>query len=199
MVLGRRGCTILMQRSATTMPDPWLLGQTRQHLMPGECFARFTSVYATPGGPGQGKWQAEAPDVAPEQAAPEVGQPVVLIADDEESIAESLALIAEDAGFTTIMARNGRDALALARQHRPQLIITDLMMPYLSGTDLIATLRRDAAEHDTTPPLVIVVTAASSARAEEAGADAIVTKPFDVTTIEAAIHRLVPGDHDGAT
>lgn len=176
------------------MLDPWPRRRMTQRLAVGLCSAGFASVYATPDAPKRGTWQPIAREPVDEQAALELAGVVVLIAEDEEPIAETLALIVEDAGFTAIVAHNGRDALALARQHRPQLIITDLMMPYLSGTDLIATVRRDAAAQHTTPPSVIVVTAANPARAEAAGADAVVTKPFDVTKIEATIHRLISGD-----
>lgn len=119
---------------------------------------------------------------------------VALIAEDEVTIAETLALIVEDAGFTPIVARDGREALALARQHHPDLIITDLMMPFLSGADLIAAIRGDAAAEGATPPPIVVVTAASRARAEAAGADMVIVKPFDVTKIEDALERLLPGE-----
>jgi len=116
---------------------------------------------------------------------------VVLIAEDEESIAETLALVVEDAGYMPVVARNGREALALARQHRPQLIITDLMMPHMSGEELITAARADAAALGAEPPAVVVVTAASRARAEAAGADAVIVKPFDVMKLEAVMHQLL--------
>lgn len=173
------------------MPEPWPPDRTSQRPMA----AARSSVYATPDRPANARRQPTSRAVEDERAAPEPGQVVVLIAEDEETIAETLALIVEDAGFTALVARNGREALALARQHHPQLIITDLMMPYLNGADLIATVRADAASQRVAPPPVIVVTAASAARAQEAGADVVVVKPFDVTKIEAAMHRLLPGEH----
>jgi CheY-like chemotaxis protein len=123
--------------------------------------------------------------------SPEVQQVIVLVAEDEETIAETLAMIVGDAGYLPVVARNGREALALARQHHPQLIITDLMMPFLSGQDLIAAARADAAAQGARPPAVMVVTAASRARAEEAGADAVIIKPFDVNKLEAVMQRLL--------
>ncbi len=121
-------------------------------------------------------------------------RPIVLIAEDEETIAETLAMIVEDAGYSAIVAHDGREALALTRQHRPQLIITDLMMPYLSGADLIAAVRAEAAAEGQAPPPFVIVTAASRVRAEEAGADAVIAKPFDVTRVEAVIQRLLYDD-----
>jgi CheY-like chemotaxis protein len=177
-----------------TMPGSRARVQTILPLMPCASSAICGSVYAAPDAPGKGAWHQEEREVVREQPASDTQELIVLVAEDEETIAETLSLIVEDAGFTAIVAHNGREALALARQHRPQLIITDLMMPYLSGTELIATLRRDAAEQGTTPPSVIVVTAASPARAEASGADVVVPKPFDVKKIEAAIYQLMPGE-----
>lgn len=117
--------------------------------------------------------------------------PVVLIAEDEETIAESLAMIVEEAGYTAIVALDGRQALMLARSHRPRVILTDLMMPYLSGSDLIASVRRDAAASGEHAPHIALITAASRARAEEAGADVVISKPFDIDRIEDLLHSLL--------
>lgn len=117
--------------------------------------------------------------------------PLVLIAEDEETIAESLAMIVEEAGYRAIVALDGRQALALSRQRRPALILTDLMMPFLSGSDLIATVRRDAAASGEGAPPIALITAASRARAEEAGADVVVSKPFDLVKIEELLHRFL--------
>lgn len=156
--------------------------------------AVYSAGCAMPNGPAKSSRQPEARDAEDERTALETEQVTVLVVEDEESIAETLALIVEDAGFTALVARNGREALTLARQHHPQLIITDLMMPYLDGADLIAGVRADAVSRGAAPPPVIVVTAASRARAEASGADAVIIKPFDVTKIEVAMRRLLPGE-----
>ena len=152
-------------------------------------FAVSGAVYADSDVP-KGKRRPEEWDPA-EHTAPEIQQPIVLIAEDEETIAETLAMIVEDAGYVPIVAYDGREALALARQHRPQLIITDLMMPYMSGSDLIAAVRRDAGDRGSTPPRVVVVTAASRTLGEQSGADVVITKPFDVASIEEAMLTLL--------
>src|SRR5262245_65910949 len=66
--------------------------------------------------------------------------PVVLIAEDEEPIAEALAMIVEDAGYTPLLAAHGMEALELARTQRPALLITDLMMTFFDGARLIAAV-----------------------------------------------------------
>ena len=159
-------------------------------------FAPPALYKARPETPGQPRRRSASvtPATHGEALTPETRQVIVLVAEDEETIAETLALIVADVGYVAIVARDGREALALARQHRPQLIITDLMMPYMSGADLITSVRADAAAQGHAPPPVVVVTAASRARAEEAGADAVVVKPFDVSRVEAVIHQLLPDD-----
>ena len=153
-----------------------------------------TTRYAMPHAPRHTRTQAGKDTV--EKPQKEAGQVVVLIAEDEETIAETLAMIVEDAGYAPMVAHDGREALALAQQHRPDLIITDLMMPYLSGTDLIAAIRDEAAAKGFVPPPIMVVTAVSPARALEAQADAVVAKPFNVVTVETMMQRLLNGNHE---
>lgn len=152
-----------------------------------------TTRYATPHAP-RGTAKQVGHDTV-EKPMTEADQVVVLIAEDEETIAETLAMIVEDAGYAPVVAHDGREALALAQHHRPDLIITDLMMPYLSGTDLIAAIRDEAAAKGIVPPPIMVVTAVSPTRALEAQADAVVAKPFNVATVETMMQRLLSGDH----
>jgi CheY-like chemotaxis protein len=116
------------------------------------------------------------------------GGVLVLIAEDEPAIAAVLAAVVEDLGYTSVRARHGREALTLARERRPVLLITDLMMPELDGAALITALR---AEHGASLP-VILVTASPLALAHAVGADAILPKPFDVDALEVLLTRLLP-------
>src|SRR5438270_4574699 len=103
---------------------------------------------------------------------------LVLIAEDEEPIAEVVATVVEDAGHTPLLATHGQEALELARARQPALLITDLMMPYLNGAELIAALRSDAAAGGHAPLPVILITAAGPAHARAAGAAACLRNPF---------------------
>src|SRR5690242_20506518 len=89
---------------------------------------------------------------------------VVLIAEDEEPIADALAMIVEEAGYTAIVAPHGLQALNLARAYHPDLLITDLMMPYLDGEKLILALEEDARQSGQTRIPVILTTAAQGPR-----------------------------------
>lgn len=123
---------------------------------------------------------------------PSVVEPLlVLIAEDEEPIAEALSFVVEDAGLTPLIAAHGGEALELARARHPALVITDLMMPQMDGTALIAALRADAQQDGHNPPPIILMTAAGMRRAEEAGADVVLRKPFNVDDLDAIIRRLL--------
>ncbi len=118
---------------------------------------------------------------------------LILIAEDEKPIAEAMSFIVEDAGYTPMIATNGRQALELVRAHQPLLVITDLMMPHLDGTQLIKAIHADAELDGHAPPPILLMTAAGMKRAQEAGADAVMRKPFNIDELEAMIHRLVEG------
>jgi DNA-binding response OmpR family regulator len=126
-----------------------------------------------------GAMSGEPPTTAPK---------VVLIAEDEEPIAEALAYLVEDAGYTPVVAVEGREALELAHAYRPALIITDLMMPSMSGEELIGALR---AEWDSTTPPIVLMTAAGRRHAAQCGADALLTKPFEISEVEVLLRRFL--------
>lgn len=117
--------------------------------------------------------------------------PVVLIVEDERSIAAVVAEVVAEMGYTPLVAQHGRQALDLARERRPLLVITDLMMPRMDGAALIAALRADAAFLDHHAPAILLLTAASLRYAREAGADAILRKPFNLPELEAAVLRMI--------
>lgn len=117
--------------------------------------------------------------------------PLILIAEDEEPIAEALAYVVEEAGYTPLLATHGKEALELARAQHPALVITDLMMPHMDGAELITALRADADANGHNPPPIILMTAAGLRRAEKAGADAVLRKPFNLDELEDLLHRFL--------
>jgi two-component system, chemotaxis family, chemotaxis protein CheY len=113
---------------------------------------------------------------------------LVLIVEDERSIAQVVAEVVADANYLPYVARHGLDALELARERWPALVITDLMLPRLDGEGLIAALRAEARDDTERPmPPVILMTAAGMKIAQAAGADAILHKPFDLAELEALL------------
>lgn len=133
-----------------------------------------------------------APSLVPQSRDRAVGTaPVVLIADDEEPIAEAVAWVVEDCGYTPLIARNGQEALALARTRRPALVITDWMMPMLDGVGLIRALKQQAALDGRHPIPTILMTAARRGPPQVAEADAFLSKPFDVDDLIALLRRFL--------
>lgn len=117
---------------------------------------------------------------------------LVLIAEDEEPIALALADLIEDAGYRALIAQHGKLALELARKHQPALIITDLMMPYLSGREVIAALHAQEATPEHPIPPIILMSAAGQTHTRDTGADAVLNKPFDLEEIETLLHQFLP-------
>lgn len=115
---------------------------------------------------------------------------LVLIADDEAPIAEALAIIAEDSGYRTRIAPDGKQALEQIRRYHPALIFTDLMMPQLSGAQLIAAVHVDAAMTGQAPPPIVLMSAAGRQYAANVQADAFLAKPFDIEEVEALLARF---------
>lgn len=148
---------------------------------------------AAGGGAGGGSERREAVqptgDGDSNRQAPAPGP--VLIVEDEEPIAEALAMIVEDAGYATVVAAHGKAALERAHMERPSLVFTDLMMPHMNGHDLIAALREIATAQGYAPPPIVVMTAASSLRAQAVGADALLRKPFNLSEVEALLLRFL--------
>jgi DNA-binding response OmpR family regulator len=112
---------------------------------------------------------------------------MVLIVEDEEPIAIALAMIVEDAGFTVACASNGRIALTLIHQQQPDLIFTDLMMPQLSGQELVAYLRANGF----TDLRIVVMSAIEKAHMRVPGADALLPKPFSLEEVDAILREFL--------
>lgn len=116
---------------------------------------------------------------------------IILIADDETAIAETLAEFVAELGFTPLVAQNGRQALHMARERWPALVMTDLMMPLLDGTELIRLLRAEAASNGRMVPPIILLTAAGTHRLKDLPVDAILRKPFDLDQLEQLMYQLL--------
>ena len=103
----------------------------------------------------------------------------VLVADDEQDIIDLVRFRLEHDGYRVVTASDGEAALDVARAERPELCVLDVMMPKLSGLEVLAALRADPATASTR---VILLTArgqdADVDRGFELGAHDYVTKPF---------------------
>jgi DNA-binding response OmpR family regulator len=120
----------------------------------------------------------------------------VLVVDDEPTIVEVVARYLERAGFETHEAADGTEALRIAGEHRPDLVVLDLMLPGIDGLEVMRQL------HERAGPRIAVILL--TARGEESdrlvglrdGADDYVVKPFSpkelVARVEAVLRRVAP-------
>jgi two-component system phosphate regulon response regulator PhoB len=118
-------------------------------------------------------------------------EPLVLCADDDRDILALLALRLERAGYRVAQAVDGEQALQLARELEPDVVVLDVMMPRLTGTEVLAALRADPGTAD----LRVVMLSARAqdtdvARGLEAGADAYLAKPFQAPELIEVVNRL---------
>jgi CheY-like chemotaxis protein len=118
-------------------------------------------------------------------------QTSVLVVDDEPQVVWMLQFSLEAEGFQTFAARDGRRALDELRQHRPELMLLDIMMPVMDGWSVLQEIR-DLPEGER--PRVVVVSARASlrdrAKAAELGAVGFVAKPFNVDDLLGVLNRL---------
>ena len=126
--------------------------------------------------------------------------PRILVVDDEQSVLDLLAYNLKKAHYTVLTAANGRQALELARQAEPDLILLDLMLPEVDGLDVCREIRRTSKV-----PIIML-----TARGEEVdrvvglelGADDYVCKPFSVrelmARIKAVLRRAQPDETETA-
>ena len=116
--------------------------------------------------------------------------PTILIADDEPSIVQLNRLYLTKEGYTVHAARDGQEALDLARRVKPDLIVLDLMMPRVDGWEVCRQLRK---EGNGTP--IIMLTAKDEDVDKivglEMGADDYVTKPFNPRELLARIKGIL--------
>jgi CheY-like chemotaxis protein len=124
-------------------------------------------------------------DVRPAEEDTVVPLSRILVVDDEPDLRFLLRRIFEAAGHEVSEAGNGADALTVVRRSRPDLIVTDMMMPVMDGVELIRRLRGDPTMRD------IPIVAVSGHGHLAAHADAVVSKPFHPNALLAAVNALL--------
>jgi signal transduction histidine kinase/NO-binding membrane sensor protein with MHYT domain/CheY-like chemotaxis protein len=141
---------------------------------------RLPDQYAAPAA-------VEAPAAADSRAT-------VLVVDDDPLMCGLLAKTLEKEGYRVIAAGNGIEALALAREHRPQAITLDVMMPQLDGWGALKELKADVELRDI--PVIMVSVLNERGMAMPMGATDFVTKPIDRKRLAAILHEHCAGPSD---
>jgi CheY-like chemotaxis protein len=118
-------------------------------------------------------------------------KPCVLVVEDSPDLLELYALSLELAGFDVRQAANGVKALVSISEQKPEVIVTDLMMPEMDGLMLIKRLREDAAL--TNLPILVLSAGSESYldKAQLAGATKVIPKPVDPTLLWAEVWQLI--------
>jgi two-component system, cell cycle response regulator DivK len=116
----------------------------------------------------------------------------ILVADDDPDILSIVSMSLETQGYTVHKATNGREAVDLARQFHPDLILMDMMMPVVSGYEAVGELKADAGTRD----IVIVGLSAKAMatdmeRATDAGIDGYITKPFRIAQVLSVVESYL--------
>jgi DNA-binding response OmpR family regulator len=113
-----------------------------------------------------------------------------LIVEDDVVLRAMLAELLEDEGFNVHTASNGFSGLRFATEHRPNLILLDLTLPELSGTEVLRELRGDQHAREMA---IVIVTGNADALTErqKTEVDAVVRKPFELNHFLATVHRAV--------
>jgi DNA-binding response OmpR family regulator len=116
----------------------------------------------------------------------------ILVVDDESSVRHLLQVMLTTEGYQPLLAANGAEALQMAHEHLPSLILLDWMMPILDGIATLQALRIDPV---TAEVPVVMLTARQGdsdlAQAMVQGADFYITKPFEAEEMLAVIRRFV--------
>jgi DNA-binding response OmpR family regulator len=116
----------------------------------------------------------------------------VVVADDSSTLLALVVMSVQKAGHEPATASNGAEALALVREHRPDLLIVDALMPNMDGYDVCRALQDDA---DGPKPYVLMLTAGVGERdrelAEEVGVDEFMTKPFSPAALGERVRAIL--------
>ncbi|MGW4845228.1 response regulator transcription factor [Nocardia brasiliensis] len=114
----------------------------------------------------------------------------VLVVDDEDSVREALVRAMDSEGYETRAAADGAAALAEIQRWQPEVVLLDVLMPFMDGLTACRTLR---ARGDRTPILMLTARDAVADRVDglDAGADDYLVKPFDLDELLARVRALV--------
>jgi CheY-like chemotaxis protein len=113
----------------------------------------------------------------------------VLVVDDDDGVRDMLATVLEIAGYKVAVASDGLDALTQLEEHRPALILLDLMMPRMDGFTFADELRRRGLR-PAVPIIVISASGVAQQGARTIAADDCVVKPFNLDDLLQKVDRL---------
>jgi CheY-like chemotaxis protein len=116
---------------------------------------------------------------------------LILVVDDEYSIAEVLESALADAGHEVVTAANGRQGLERLRERRPDLVLLDLMMPIMDGATMLKAMREDPAWRDIPAVVMSSLPESAAAKTAEDAYAAFLRKPFKLKTVVALVNAVI--------
>ena len=117
----------------------------------------------------------------------------ILVVDDDPGVLDVVSFMLRREGFEVDGERDGTAALSAAREKSYDIVILDVMLPYVSGYELLAAIRKSPAWARV--PVLMLTSKSREAdvvRALDGGANDYITKPFQPAELKARIRRLVP-------
>lgn len=121
----------------------------------------------------------------------------ILVVDDENDILEILDKKLTAAGYNVVKSSNGREALALAKIQRPDLILLDIMMPYMDGPDMVAALKEDTATENIPIIFLSGIVTKEDARQPHGGVTVagrkflVLSKPFNFSELLTEVKKVL--------
>ncbi|MDM0005763.1 PAS domain S-box protein [Variovorax sp. J22G73] len=140
---------------------------------------------------------ASAPQAEPDGTGRAPGERLVLIVDDNQDAADTMALLLDVLGYATAVAHDGFSAIAAVKAKRPDLVLLDIGLPGMDGYQVAKQLRAELVD----PPTLIAVTgygqASDRGNSLDAGFHSHLVKPVDVARLEQLLQELLPLRGDG--
>jgi CheY-like chemotaxis protein len=130
---------------------------------------------------------------APPQEGAEIQRPLILLVEDERDIRAVAALAIESLGYSMIVAQDGVQGLEMARKYRPDLVITDALMPKMDGREMCRQIKDDPVTAGAKVLVISAVFTSSKYKSEairEFRADEFLPKPIEFNTLRAVLQRL---------
>lgn len=121
--------------------------------------------------------------------------PKILLVEDELAAAEAVGYLLQLNGFQVTTAADGREAMQSLERGRPDLVLSDVMMPLMDGFDLVRHIRGDPELRDLP---VVLMSAAHNILTTESGASAVLTKPLDFSRLLGLLRGLLGAPAPGA-
>ena len=116
----------------------------------------------------------------------------ILAVDDERHIVRLVQVNLERAGYVVVTAADGREALEKVEAEKPDLVILDVMMPYMDGFEVLQLLRKNQSTRDL--PVIMLTAKAQDAdvfRGWQSGVDCYLTKPFNPMELISFVRRIL--------